>query len=450
MPTLAVPAGLVGSLAIVAFLLAILGMAMAPLVARSRRYSGPAAALALVPFALLTTAAVLAAASAALGTVAAQAVGVREVTTAALALICLTPVLGALFVRLRYGPTGSRTFHQQIAGNQVSSIMLVAILFEILLVTGFLIGAGVGVFLNLPLLTGLAFAAISLGATTGATLFAFAKGDEFILDISKARIAGTSGREGQLRNVVRELSLAANLEPPEVYVVEAAAPNAFAVGKDARHASIAVTSGLLGTLDREELQGVIAHELAHVANLDSRHGLLVALLVGAVVILTDVFFAAVLEIATHPSFDADSLSELLVGIVMWLLISIVAILFAGALKLFAPLAARAVQAAVSRDREYLADATSVSITRNPAGLVSALRKLEQAATPMADPNRGTQHLWIVNPVRESSEGGRGWFDTHPATSDRIARLRALAGEDAGREDPAAVDQASEEPGVAPA
>ena len=252
------------------------------------------------------------------------------------------------------------------------------------------------------------------------------RGDRFILDISNATVAGTDGREGQLRNVVRELSLAANLPMPEVYVVEASAPNAFAVGRDSQHASVAVTSGLLETLDREELQGVVAHELAHVANLDSRHGLLVALLVGAVVILTDVFFEAVVEIATHPSFDGDSLSDLIAGIVMWLVISAIAIVFAGALKLFAPLAARAVQAAVSRDREYLADATSVAITRNPAGLVSALRKLERGTGPLPNANRGTQHLWIVNPVRESHEGGRGWFDTHPAT-ERPHRAAPCAG-----------------------
>ena len=433
----AVPAGLVGALAIAAFVVAILGLLLAPAFARSRRWPGPSAALALVPFALLMTAAVLAAASAALGTVSAQRVGVREVATGALALICLTPLLGAGFVRLRYGATGKRTFYQQIAGNRVSSIMLVAVLFEILVITGFLIGAAVGIFLGQPVLAGLMFAAISLFVTSGATLFALRRGDAFILDISKASKAGTSGRDAQLRNVVAEMATAANLPAPEVYVIEAAAPNAFAVGRDSTHASIAVTSGLLDQLDREELQGVVAHEMAHVANLDSRHGLLVALMVGAVVILTDVFFEAVLEMVQHPSFDADSLSGLLAAIAMWIVLSVVALAFAGALKLFAPLAARAVQAAVSRDREYLADATSVSLTRNTLGLASALAKLERAGLQLSDANRGTQHLWIVNPVREPSAGGRGWFDTHPATADRIARLRELSGQEPEREDPAA-------------
>ena len=439
---LAVPAGLVGALAIAAFVVAILGLLLAPAIARSRRWTGPSAALALVPFALLMVAAVLAAASAALGTVSAQRIGVREVATGALALICLTPVLGAGFVRLRYGATGKRTFYQQIAGNRVSSIMLVAVLFEILVITGFLIGAAVGIFLGQPVLAGLMFAAISLFVTSGATLFALRRGDSFILDISKASKAGPTGRDARLRNVVAEMAMAAHLPAPEVYVIEAAAPNAFAVGRDSTHASIAVTSGLLEQLDREELQGVVAHEMAHVANLDSRHGLLVALMVGAVVILTDVFFEAVLEMVQHPSFDADSLSELLVGIAMWIALSVVALAFAGALRLFAPLAARAVQAAVSRDREYLADATSVSLTRNPSGLASALAELERSGLHLPDANRGTQHLWIVNPVRDPSDGGRGWFDTHPSTTDRIARLRELAGQEPEREDPAATPAAS--------
>ena len=149
------------------------------------------------------------------------------------------------------------------------------------------------------------------------------------------------------------------------------------------------------------------------------------------------FFEGVLEMAQHPSIGGDDIGEVVAGLVMWLVISLLAILFAGTLKLFAPLAARAVQAAVSRDREYLADATSVSITRNPAGLVSALQKLEGDPTRFLDTNRGTQHLWIVNPVKDPSEGGHGWFDTHPATADRIARLRALTGQDAGRDTEAA-------------
>jgi len=424
---LRIPAGLVGTLAIVAFLLALLGMLAAPVFARSRRFTGPSSVLALLPFAVLAVAGVLAAIASGLGAVSAQRLGIREIATAALAIICLTPVAGALAVRLRYGATGGRTFHQQIAANRVNSVLLVAVLVEVLVVTGFLIGSAVGLVLDLPLLTGLVFAGISLLATIGATLVALRRGDTVILDLAKARPAGKNARERQLANIVTELSMAAGMPAPNVFVIDVDAPNAFAVGSDSRDASIAVTRGLLEAMDREELQGVVAHELAHVRNLDSRHGLLVALLVGAVIVLTEVFFAAVLEMATNPSFEADGLADLIASIVMWVIVSILAIVFAGTLRLVAPLAARAVQAAVSRDREYLADASSVAITRNPAGLISALRKLEASAGHMPEANSGTQHLWIVNPVREGKRGGRGWFDTHPATTDRIARLRELAG-----------------------
>lgn len=427
MDLLAVPAGLTGTLAVAAFVVALIGIVSAPLLHRSRRFTGPSAILGLLPFAVLLVAAVLAALSTGLGAVTRQGLGIREIATAALAIICLTPVLGATAVRLRYGSTGSRTFHQQIAANRVSSVLLVAVLVEVLAVTGFLVGAAVGLFLDLPVLTGLVFAGLSLVATAVATLVALKRGDQLILDLAKARLTDGSPKEQQLDNVVAELAVAAGLERPRVFIIETDAPNAFAVGSDARHASIAVTRGLLNQLDREELQGVVAHELAHVRNLDSRHGLLVALLVGAVVVLTGVFFEAVVEIATHPSIGGDSLSEVIAGLVVWLLVSLLAILFAGTLKLVAPLAARAVQAAVSRDREYLADATSVEITRNPAGLISALHKLEGAKGRMPEVNSGMQHLWFVNPLREGRDGGRGWFDTHPSTRDRMARLRELQG-----------------------
>ncbi len=223
------------------------------------------------------------------------------------------------------------------------------------------------------------------------------------------------------------MATAAGLPAPKVYVIDVPGANAFSVGRDPQHASVAVTRGLLDRLDREELQGVMAHELAHVANFDSRHAVLVAFMVGAVVILTDLFFALILELAKHPPTDFDDIRALAAGLSLWVVIVVVGLVVGGLLKLCAPFAALAVQAAISRDREYLADATAVGITRNPQGLMEALRKLEESRPAMADANRGIQHLWIVNPVRDGHEGGRGWFDTHPATSDRIARLRELAG-----------------------
>ncbi|MDP2349543.1 MAG: M48 family metalloprotease [Chloroflexota bacterium] len=434
MDALVIPAGLIGGLAVAGFLVAVLAAAVTPVLSRFDRLAAWRGPLTLVPFGLLLVGALLAGASTALGAVSTHSVGVREVATGALAVMCLTPIIGVAAVRLRYGAPGRRLFQQQIAANRASSVLLVAVMFELVAITGFLIGGTVGFGFGSALTAGLVLAGLSIVVTVGATAFAIFAGDDLVLDLSKARDAGPG--EQQLRNVVAELATAAGLPSPRVYVIEVKAPNALSVGRDSSRATIAVTRGLLDRLDREELQGVIAHELAHIANLDSRHAVLVALLVGAIVLLTDVFFALIIEIAKNP-WTGDDLSDTLAALGLWLVVVVVGFVVAGSLRLLAPLAALAVQAAVSRDREYLADATAVGITRNASGLIGALRKLDRVALQMPDANRGMQHLWIVNPVRESREGERGWFATHPAIADRIARLRTMAGlgDEAEREKP---------------
>jgi heat shock protein HtpX len=427
LPILEVPAGLAAWLSVAAFGLAIVAALLTPLLARLDRLAPWKGPLRLVPYALLLAGAGLAIASAALGVAGGHRPGVREVVAVALALLCITPVVGVALVRLRYGSPGTRTFYQQIAANQGSSVLLVLVLFEIVAVTAFLIGAAVGVAFESALAVGLLVAGISLAVTAGATWFAIFHGGGFVLDTQKATEAAAGPKEVQLRNIVREMATAAGLPVPKVYVIDTPAANALSVGRDPRHASIAVTRGLLERLDREELQGVVAHELAHVANFDSRHAVLVAFMVGAVVVLTDLFFALVLELAKHPPTDFDDLRALVGGLALWVVVVAVGLVVGGLLKLCAPFAALAVQAAISRDREYLADATAVRITRNPQGLIEALGKLEATRPEMAPANRGMQHLWTVNPVRDGHEGGRGWFDTHPATADRIARLRELEG-----------------------
>jgi heat shock protein HtpX len=427
LPILEIPANLVAYLSIAAFGFAILAALLTPVLARVDRLAPWKGPLRLVPYGLLLAGAGMAVASAVLGVAGGHRAGVREVVAVALALLCVTPVIGVALVRLRYGPPGNRTFYQQVAANQGSSILLVLVLLEIVAVTAFLIGAAVGVAFESALVGGLLVAGVSLAVTAGATWFAVFHGSGFVLDTQKAKEAAAGPKETQLRNIVREMATAAGLPEPKVYVIDTPAANALSVGRDPQHASIAVTRGLLERLDREELQGVLAHELAHVANFDSRHAVLVAFMVGAVVVLTDLFFSLVLELAEHPPTDFDDLRALVGGLALWAVVVVVGLIVGGLLKLCAPFAALAVQAAISRDREYLADATAVGITRNPQGLIEALEKLEATRPEMAGANRGTQHLWIVNPVRAGHEGGRGWFDTHPATSDRIARLRALVG-----------------------
>lgn len=420
------PAGLIGGLAIAGFAVAIIAALLTPVLSRLTRLEAWRDPLRLIPYALLFAGAVLAGAAAVLGSVTAPRPGVREVASAALAVLCLTPLVGVGAVRLRYGAPGGRTFPQQIAANRGSSVLLLAVLFELMAITGFLIGAAVGAGFGATLGLGLLVAAVSVAVTAGATVFAWASGDGLILDLAEAKEAGPA--EQQLRNVVSELATAAGVAAPRIFVIESKALNALSVGRDPDHGTIAITRGLLNVLDREELQGVVAHELAHIANLDSRHAVLVALLVGAIVLLTEVFLGLIIEIAKHP-WTGDDLQDTLAALAMWLVIVVAGLIVGGLLRLIAPVAALAVQAAISRDREYLADATAVGITRNTAGLIGALSKLERSRVSLPGGNKGTQHLWIVNPVREAGEGGRGWFDTHPATVDRIARLRALTGQE---------------------
>ena len=218
------------------------------------------------------------------------------------------------------------------------------------------------------------------------------------------------------------MSLAAGVPMPAVYVIDDTAPNAFATGRDPEHASIAITTGLLQKLDREELQGVIGHELSHVRNYDIRFTLLVGVLVGSIALLADMY----LRIGFWTGFggrgrrSSDSSDSGGLGVIV-LVVSIV-------LAILAPIAARLVQLAVSRQREYLADASAVELTRNPTGLENALIKIAVDQEPLEVANRATQHLYIVNPMKKLSDRGIGLFSTHPPILDRVNRLRGMYGQ----------------------
>ena len=213
---------------------------------------------------------------------------------------------------------------------------------------------------------------------------------------------------------------------PRVYLIDDSAPNAFATGRDPQHASVAVTTGLLEKLDREELQGVIGHELSHVANYDIRFSLLVGVLVGSIALLADMMARDGLlgqhAAAAHGAAAAAAAAAR--AVIIFFLGLLVAIL--------APIFARLVQMAVNRQREYLADATSVELTRNPYGLERALAKLAADQEPLEVANRATQHLYVVNPVKKLDNSARGLFSTHPAIVDRINRLRRLTGQPRAR------------------
>jgi heat shock protein HtpX len=306
------------------------------------------------------------------------------------------------------------TFAAEQAENRRNSLLLIVLVTVILAALGFAIGYGT---------TGAVQGAI--GVTTGAIVLgmllsvgSYFAGDQLVLATSGAREVSQQSAP-QLMNVVQEMSLAAGVPMPKVYVIDDTAPNAFATGRDPNHASVAITTGLLQKLDREELQGVIGHELSHVRNFDIRFGLLVAVLVGSIALLAD-FFLRFTFWGGGGRRRSSSSGEGGGGLQI--------VVFAIVLAVIAPFFARMVQLAVSRQREYLADASSVELTRNPHGLENALAKIASDKEVLEVANRATQHLYFTNPIKKFEERSSSMFSTHPPIVDRINRLRKLTGD----------------------
>ncbi|MEO8462914.1 MAG: M48 family metalloprotease [Chloroflexota bacterium] len=306
------------------------------------------------------------------------------------------------------------TFHAQESANRRNSFFLVIAVLLLLSALGYAIGYGIvgdpagGV--------GATLIAVVIGALM--SIGSYFAGDRLVLAASGAKRTDEK-QTPQLINVVQELALAANIPMPAVYLIDDTAPNAFATGRDPKHSSIAITTGLLQKLDREELQGVIGHELSHVRNLDIRFSLLVGVLVGSVALLSSFFLRFTWFGGGRRSNDRNSGGGGLQAIMF-----VVAIVLA----IVAPIAARMVQLAVSRQREYLADASSVELTRNPAGLERALAKIAGDKEVLEVANPATQHLYFTNPIKKFEARSSSMFSTHPAIIDRINRLRQLSGQ----------------------
>jgi heat shock protein HtpX len=244
---------------------------------------------------------------------------------------------------------------------------------------------------------------------------AVAGGDNILLGSADAREI-THDDHPQLFNIVEEMTLAAGLpKPPRVYIIDTDAPNAFSVGTPEKSA-VAVTSGLLMHLNRDELQGVIGHEIGHIRNEDTRFMTLAGIMMGAIILIAYVFGRV-----TFYSGPGQRRSSRSSGNAQ-LIIFLVAILFA----ILAPIAAQLLYFACSRRREYMADASSAQFTRYPEGLASALEKIESSAGLMKDVNRAVALMYVVNPL-EAAGASTSLFSTHPATADRIRILRSMAG-----------------------
>ncbi len=329
-----------------------------------------------------------------------------------------------------YPPTV--TYRDLIASNKRRSALLMVLLVAILVTLGGLIAAAVGpAVASVESSGGAAFAVRDLAPSallgggvalllgTLACAWSWFGGARAILGMAGA-VRIEKQDDPQLLNVVDELRLAAGLPMPAVYLIPSRAMNAFATGRDPKNAAVAITTTLREQLDRDELSGVIAHELAHVRHYDVRFMMLMATLVGLIVFLCDVFLRSL----RHARFRGSGKSK---GAGPLILVALaLAIVFA----IVAPVLTAFIQFAISREREYLADAGAVELTRYPEGLASALRKLADASTPI-DPdkaNRAIAHLYIVSPLRRAirTHGALdSVFSTHPPVEKRIARLMAL-------------------------
>jgi len=305
------------------------------------------------------------------------------------------------------------TFRERIARNRRNSLLLIALFLAFITVFGYVIGFAL---LGDPTraLVGLALALV-VGVIAG--LISYFAGDKMVLAASRAREI-THDDAPVLFNVVEEMSIASGLPMPKVYIVDDTAPNAFATGRDPEHATVAVTSGLLEKLDRDELQGVIAHEMSHVANFDIRYSMLVGILVGTTVLISDFFlrglwFGGGGRGGGRRGGDGGGQLQIIM-----LLVAIV-------LAILAPLFARLLQLSISRQREFLADASAVRLTRNPKGLADALQKISGDREVLEVANRATAHLYIVNPIKRFEKRSKGLFSTHPPIEERIKILRTL-------------------------
>jgi len=247
---------------------------------------------------------------------------------------------------------------------------------------------------------------LALATSVGSYWFS----DKIVLKMTGAKeIAKADAPE--LYNIVENLAITAGLPMPKVYIVNDPSPNAFATGRDPEHAVVAATSGLLEILDRTELEGVMAHELAHVGNRDMLVMTVAVVLAGFVAIVADILARTLLFGGGRDRSP------------IFLVIGIIGIILA-------PIAAKMIQLAISRKREYLADATAALLTRYPEGLASALEKITQNPQPMRKVSHATAHLFISDPFKDEKKGFKqkinGLFQTHPPAADRIAKLRALA------------------------
>ena len=307
------------------------------------------------------------------------------------------------------------TFHTLIAKNKRNTWFLITCFMVLFIGMGMLIG---GVWGKGDLIFSLVVAGIAAAIAFICTLVSYFGGASAILGISRAKQIKKAD-DPQLFNVVEELCLAGGLPLPKIYLIDDTALNAFATGRNPSHASVAITVGLRAQLTRDELQGVMAHELSHVRNYDILYSMLIAVMIGTLVMLSQVFLRSLWFGGGSRRRRSNNNNN--GGGAAQLIMLIVAIVLA----ILAPILAKIIQMSMSRQREYLADASSVALTRNPEGLASALAKLSGDREVLEVASAATAPMYIVQPIKKFEARARGMFDTHPPVAERIARLKQL-------------------------
>ena len=299
------------------------------------------------------------------------------------------------------------TLYNQIASNRRRTTVLVALFVVFVGLLGWFVGGLYG-----DRYAGLLFAALAIAVLN---LIAFFAGDKVALATAGARPIEKKDNPYVYR-LVENLCVTSGIPTPKIYIIEDAAYNAFATGRNAKHASIALTTGLIEGLENEELEGVISHELSHIKNRDILVATLVVVLVGVVSLIGDFF----LRMRFHGRSNRSNAGA----------IALVFVLAGVLLAILSPLIAKLIQFAVSRQREYLADASGSLLTRYPEGLARALEKIAQHEQPMLKANHATAHLFFEDPfAHRTKKGGTAYhlFSTHPPIEERVKRLRAVPG-----------------------
>ena len=298
--------------------------------------------------------------------------------------------------------------YQYIGKNKRESWVLIFLFLIIIIALGFVFAQAY----NNP-----GILVIAVIFSTASALISYYFSDSITLALSRAEEIDKRANP-QLYNIVENLCITAGLPTPKIYIIQDSAPNAFATGRDPQHAVICFTTGILQKLEKAELEGVTAHELSHIGNYDIRVMTLVVVLVGTITLLADWFLRFSFFGGRGRSNDKEGEQIKMIFMVLGIV-----------LALLSPIIAMLIQLAVSRQREYLADASGALLTRYPEGLARALEKIEGDQEPLEAANKATAHLYIVNPLKESTRGSVNWFakmfNTHPPIKDRIDRLRKM-------------------------